>query len=166
MSSKLTIRFFQLIVGVILLSFVAGCNAISPEFTYQGKLTDASGTPLNGNYSITYTLFDASSGGTEIYTETNSSVTVTDGLFENVIGPTNLLDDAGLDPEDLSQTLYIELTISDGTTTETLEPRQRLYGAPYAFTLMPGSYISGDLGSGLFGTTNVKSVLTVYRILS
>lgn len=158
MSSKLYMRVFQLIIGIILLSFAAGCGALTPEFTYQGRLTDASGTPLHGDYTITYKLFDASTGGTEIYTETNT-VTVTDGLFESVIGPNSAL--GSLDPQDLTQPLYIQLTISNGTVTETLSPRQRLYGAPYAFTLMPGSVISGDLDTTLFGTSNVKSVLTV-----
>lgn len=158
MSSKVYVRVFQLVAGIVLLSLAAGCGALTPEFTYQGKLTDENGTPLNGNFTITYKLFNALTGGTEIYSETNN-VTVTDGLFESVIGPSSAL--GSLDPQDLTQPLYIELTISDGVVTETLSPRQHLYGAPYAFTLMPGSVISGDLDTTLFGASNVKSVLTV-----
>lgn len=158
MSSKVYVRVFQLVAGIVLLSLAAGCGALTPEFTYQGKLTDENGTPLNGSFSITYKLFDALTGGTEIYSETNN-VTVTDGLFESVIGPSSAL--GSLDPQDLTQPLYIELTISDGVVTETLSPRQHLYGAPYAFTLMPGSVISGELDTTLFGASNVKSVLTI-----
>lgn len=158
MSSKFVSRGLLAIASILILVFGASCGLLSPEFSFQGRLTDAGGTPLNGSYSITFKLFDASTGGAEIYSETES-VTVTDGLFETSIGPTSSL--GALDPEDLTQPLYLELTIDDGTYTETLSPRQQLYGAPYAFTLMAGSVISGGLDTTLYGASNVKGVVTI-----
>src|SRR5438128_10139894 len=46
------------------------------SFTYQGRLTDG-GTAANGNYDLQFTLFDASSGGTQISsTQTINTVAV------------------------------------------------------------------------------------------
>ncbi|PKO12719.1 MAG: hypothetical protein CVU39_22390 [Chloroflexi bacterium HGW-Chloroflexi-10] len=158
MFSKFYVRLLQFIAGVIILIFAAGCDALTPEFTYQGRLTDENGSPLNGTFTITFKLFDALTGGTEIYTETED-VTVTDGLFEVAIGPTTSL--GSLDPEVLSQPLYLQLTINDGVVTETLTPRQKLYGAPYAFTLMQGSVISGSLDTTVYGASEIDSVVTI-----
>ena len=144
-------------VGILLIAFAAGCG-LTPQFSYQGRLTDANGSPLNGTFTITFKLFDASTAGTEIYTQTKS-VTVDDGLFEVEIGPSDAT--GTLDPESLTQPLWLELTINDGSVTETLSPRQRLYGAPYAFTLMAGSVISGNMDTTIFSSNNIKSVLTV-----
>lgn len=157
MIQKYVSRLIFIFVGILSIAFAAGCG-LTPQFSYQGKLTDANGTPLNGTFTITFKLFDASSAGTEIYTQTKS-VTVNDGLFEVEIGPSDAT--GTLDPESLTQPLWLELTINDGSVTETLAPRQRLYGAPYAFTLMAGSVISGDMDTIVFGSQNIKSVLTV-----
>ena len=56
----------------------------------------------------------------------------------------------------------MELTITKGAITETLTPRQRLYGSPYAFTLMPGAVISGkDFDTTLIGASGIEGVLTI-----
>ena len=63
---------------------------------------------------------------------------------------------SGLTPEDLTEPLWMEVTISNGTITETLTPRQRLYGSPYAFTLMPGTVISSTMNTNLFEPMALK----------
>src|SRR5512137_25435 len=67
----------------------SGTDAISvPQLiNYQGKLTDASGNPIaNGSYALTFQIWDASSGGTRLWEETQSSVAVTSGLFSVLLG--------------------------------------------------------------------------------
>ncbi len=39
---------------------------VSDAIPIQGRLTDASGNPLNGSYSITASIYDVSSGGTAL----------------------------------------------------------------------------------------------------
>jgi hypothetical protein len=146
--------------GLILISlFFAGCGVLTPQFSYQGRLTDASGNPLNGQYNFVYSLYNDSSTGDLVYTETESNVTVENGLFSSVIGPETIA--AGLAPEDLAQPLWLEVQVGNGTITETLTPRQKLYGAPYAMTLMPGAVvsqtISTDLGLPLKAMLNVEN---------
>ncbi len=150
-----------LVLGVIVLGLVlAGCG-LTPQTTYQGRLTDQNGNPLNGSVTITFDFYNAATGGTKLYTE-NDTVTVTDGLFDTVLGPSSTV--AGLTPKDLSQPLWVEITINDGTNTETLSPRQRLYGAPYAFTLMQGAVISGTMDQTVVGANGITGILSAYNM--
>jgi len=121
--------------------------------SYQGRLTDASGKPLNGSYSFTFRLFDAVTNGTSVYTETET-IAVANGLFDTSIGPTTLL--ANVTPEMLAQPLWLEVTIS----SETLSPRQRLLGSPYAFTLMPGAVISSTFNTTIPGA-NADAIVKI-----
>ncbi len=144
--------------GLILISlFFAGCGVLTPQFSYQGRLTDASGNPLNGQYTFVYSLYNDDTAGDLVYTETESNVTVENGLFSSVIGPSTIA--AGLEPEDLAQPLWLEVQVGNGTITETLTPRQRLYGAPYAMTLMPGAVVSQTIGTDL--ALPLKAMLNV-----
>ncbi len=131
----------------------AGCG-LNPQFTYQGRLTDENGTPLNGNYSFTFSLYKSETGGTALYAETKT-LTVEDGLFDTEVGPSSTV--SGLGAEDLSQPLWLEVKVG----AETLTPRQRLYGAPYAFTLMPGAYISTTMSTIIHGASGAKAILNV-----
>jgi hypothetical protein len=142
------------LVGVLLI--LSGC--LTPQMTYQGRLTDAGGTPLNGTYRMQFRYFHEESTGTAIYSE-SKMVQVNDGLFDVVVGPS--APGGGLTAEALSQPIWIEVEVANGVYTETLTPRQRLYGAPYAFTLMPGAVISDDLDSLVYGNSGVEAVLTV-----
>lgn len=55
-------------------------------FNYQGKLTDPLGNPVrDSNYSVTFALFTAPSGGTPFWTETKSIWTRA-GLFNTLLG--------------------------------------------------------------------------------
>jgi hypothetical protein len=140
---------------------VAGCaNQLTPQVSYQGRLTDSNGAPLTGDYTFIFKLYNVSNGGTELYTE-RDTVTIQDGLFDTVVGPESTV--AGLGPEDLAQPLWLEVTVGNGTITETLTPRQRLYGAPYAFTLMPGTVISGTMPATLYEPNGINSLVTMHN---
>ncbi len=41
--------------------------------TVQGRLTDASGSPINGDRTIRASLYDSSTGGTQLYTYSTSA---------------------------------------------------------------------------------------------
>lgn len=124
------------LVGVALASCTAIPKELFPQFTYQGVLTDENGTPYNGPVTIIYKLYHDPFDPGAIFTQTRI-VAVDDGRFTTIVGPDSLAEAAGLTPEALTTAIWLELTVGNGTYTETLTPRQRLYGAPYAFTLMP-----------------------------
>ena len=52
---------------------------------YQGVLTDDTGTPVDGVVSMTFTIYDAATGGNDLWTENHGFVTAIGGFF-NVVG--------------------------------------------------------------------------------
>ncbi len=154
MKKRILVVSFVVLMGLL---FATGCG-LAPQFTYQGVLTDSSGTPLSGSVKITYTIYDAETGGTDVYHESETK-TLTNGRFDSVVGPSAIT--GSLSPEDLAKPLWVEVQVSNGTITETLTPRQRLYGAPYAFTLMPGTVISQTFNTTVVGAAGVHGIVTI-----
>jgi len=62
---------------------VAGVPQIVP---YQGLLTDATGTRVNGSVNITFSLYTVQTSGTPIWTETHTGVNVNKGAFNVNLG--------------------------------------------------------------------------------
>jgi hypothetical protein len=155
-STKIIVLVFLAALGGLL---ITACTAgLVPQMSYQGVLTDENGQPINGTVQFTYRLFNTGSGGSELYSQTEN-VAVANGLFNSVVGPSTIV--AGLTPEDLTEPLYLEIQVANGVFTETLTPRQRLYGSPYAFTLMPGALISSTMPGDIFSASGINGVLSV-----
>jgi hypothetical protein len=106
---------------------------VAPALIYQGKLTDAGGTPISGTYSVTFRIYDVAAGGTALSTDTHS-VTATEGLFTTTILVSN---PAVVD----GRALWLGVTVgTDGEMT----PRQPIQPVAYALSLRPGAVIQGD----------------------
>jgi hypothetical protein len=92
---------------------------------YQGVLKDSGGNPLTGTYSITFSLYSVSSGGTALWTETQGSVSVSNGLFSVLLGSVTPLT-----PSEFSGTnRWLGVTV--GGDPE-MTPRQRIASVPFA----------------------------------
>jgi len=102
----------------------------------QGRLTDASGNPINATLTITFRLYAVPGGGTELCRDVNS-VVVSNGLFNSEIYGNCAGQMTG-------QQLYLALQV--GSDPE-MTPRQPIYAVPYAWSLKPGAVISGSTGS-------------------
>jgi len=98
---------------------------------------------------MTFRLFNAETSGTQIWTETKM-VVVTNGLFSTALGDTTAFDETAINSMD--QNLWLEIVV--GATTL---PRQRLMGAPYAFSLAPGADVQGSSPNGVLTTINTGS---------
>jgi len=59
--------------------------AVPSTIDFQGRLHDNGGSPVNATLSIKFSLYDVSSGGTALWTETKS-VQIADGLFQVKLG--------------------------------------------------------------------------------
>ena len=115
--------------------------ALGTAFTYQGQLKQA-GNPVNGNCDFQFSLWNASSGGTQVgTTQTKSNVSVSNGLF------TTSLDFGGVFTGD-ARWLQVAVRCPTGSGMYTnLSPRQALTAAPYALGLRPGAAIVGQEGA-------------------
>ncbi len=112
-------------------SIPADLEAIaSGAIPIQGRLTSPGGAPLNGTFSITFRLYDVSSGGAALCTD-NNNVTVANGLFSSYID--------GCYNQVTGQRLYLGVQV--GSDPE-MTPRQVIYAVPYALSLVPGAVIS------------------------
>jgi len=99
---------------------------LGTAFTYQGQLT-AGGAPANGFYDLTFRLYDADSGGSQIgSTITNTAVGVSNGLF------TVTLDFGGGVFTGQARWLEIAVRTNGVGAFTTLSPRQPLTPSPYA----------------------------------
>ncbi|MEO5365772.1 MAG: hypothetical protein H7831_05355, partial [Magnetococcus sp. WYHC-3] len=91
--------------------------------SYQGYLTTGLGTPVSGSRSIRFTMYDAASGGSALWTETHN-VSVVAGWYSVVLG-------SGMGT---SLTLPFDrqyyLGIKVGMDSE-MAPRHRLTASPY-----------------------------------
>lgn len=102
--------------------------AINSQINFQGKLTNTNGTNVtDGTYSIVFSIYSASSGGSAIWTETQGSVSVTDGIFQVALGSVSSLPGS---VDFNSSSLYLGITV--GADAE-MTPRIRLTASPYSF---------------------------------
>jgi hypothetical protein len=136
---------------VLVLIGTAACSlftAVNPAcaqgtaFTYQGRLSDGP-NPANGNYDLTFALFNAGSGPSQVGgTISNTGVAITNGLFTLPLDFGNVFDGS-------ARWLEIGVRTSGGGGFAILAPRQPLTPAPYA--IMAESF---DLRLPSSGTVN------------
>jgi hypothetical protein len=154
-------------LGLTLSLWLAACATLGTprDLGYQGRLTDANGLPVNGSVSMMFRLYSTLSGGTAVFTETQT-VAVTNGLFNANIGgstPLGAYDLFGIDPALFAQRLYLQISVNG----EDLTPRQRLGGAPYAMTLAPGAVLaSNHEGNGAGGTDDTDANYATLSVIA
>lgn len=125
---------------------LAGWMAIeagAAPFSYQGRLVDGSGLG-NGNYELTFRLFDSLSGGTQVgSTVVMTPVGVTNGLF------TVELEFGNASFPGAARWLELSARVAGAVETpETLAPRQAITAVPYAIRSLTGSTNAADLVIG------------------
>jgi hypothetical protein len=103
--------------------------AVAPgAIPIQGKLTNASGMPLTGTYSVTFRLYDVETGGTAICSDNRPTVSVQNGLFSDYMDHcyNGILN---------GQKVWLGIQV--GGDAE-MTPRQLILPVPYALALVPG----------------------------
>lgn len=159
--SHLGLKFFCVTVIVsLLVPFVPRSDAAANyQINYQGKLTDANGSPITSSVNMVFKLYTASSGGTALWTETRSganTVTVNEGIFSVMLGSVTSLSSVNFD-----QTLYLGVTV--GSDSE-MTPRKILGAVPAAFVadkldgLTSAQFLRTDAANA---TTTTSTFLTI-----
>ena len=117
---------FTVLLSLITNAVVA---AVPPMINYQGKLRQPDGTAVvDSTYDVQFSIYDVSTGGTPLWSETQS-IQVNGGKFATLIGsainlPANIFD---------SQNRYFSIGIKDGSNYVELSPRQQIASVAFAF---------------------------------
>jgi hypothetical protein len=115
-------------------------GTVASKISYQGRLTDVDGNPLNGNYNLVFQLWDDATAGSQVGSDiVRNSVPVSNGLFTVELDvPQEAFNGQGL---------WLQVRVSG----QTLSPRQELLPVPYALSLKPGATISSPGPTALHG---------------
>ena len=108
--------------------FIAICGlwAAPQSINFQGVLKDANGEPVNDSKFMEFRIYNSITGGSALWTEQHSSVTISNGIFSvqlGIIAPfaNNLLDNSDL-----------FITYLLGGESIEMSPRQKLNSVPYS----------------------------------
>lgn len=132
-----------IVIGALVMSASLCWAEIPHLINYQGMLTDNEGNPLNEPRDLTFTIYDAPTNGTALWTESHTAVPIEDGLFNVILGgATTPIPDSVFDE------LERHLGIKVGADPE-LTPRIQLTSVGYAYrALVADSALSATPGSG------------------
>ena len=137
----------QLLFALFVLLFVSSkifSQGIPETINYQGVLKDASGVIVpNGDYNITFNLYDVSAGGTALWSETKL-ISIDGGIVNTQLGSVTPIPQSVL-----SGAAWLGITIEAGSE---LTPRIALTSVPYSFYTM--NVADGKVVKSLNGLTD------------
>ncbi len=134
------VRNLLLIVAAV--SLAGAATGAPSTVSYQGRLTNSSGTPVaDGSYSVTFSLWTDSVGGTLIWSETQNVPVSGGGLFSTQLGSIQPLGGHLIIHSD--DDLFLQTAVS-GTP---LLPRLAVGSVPHAFASSSVSSVVPGTGS-------------------
>jgi hypothetical protein len=145
-------RVYAVLALVLLIALTAGLvvaqdlepqASLGTRFTYQGRLTDAGGEPVNDTCDLEFSLWDAESGGSRVAGPVEvPGVAVSDGLF-------TARPDLGAVFDGTALWLEVGVKCSGDADYVTLAERQELTGAPYALYAVNADTVDGQHADAL-----------------
>jgi hypothetical protein len=128
--------------------------------SYQGYLTNAAGAPINSPQVMTFRIYDDLTAGSLLWSGTQLSVPVTNGVFNVILGGSQQL--TAFPPTLVFDKPYF-LSVQVNPELLEMTPRQPLQMSPYAYrsvvadSLAPTALITG---SQVTGAITVAAVIT------
>jgi len=131
-------RYVTLIV-LFAIALTEMCLAQIPQtIQYQGKLTDMGGVAMNGEYDITFSIWDNPVADSQLWTEDHNDVAVQNGIFNIVLGKFSPL------ALPFDEPYWLQISVNGWT----LSPRLEFTSSPYAFrAAVAESLLGGGGGS-------------------
>ncbi|HQF43630.1 MAG TPA: hypothetical protein PK073_12035 [Ignavibacteriaceae bacterium] len=132
----------------LLLLLIISFSTIYPQgipqtINYQGVLKDPFGNVVpNGNYDLTFTIYNAETGGTNLWSE-SKSLNITNGIINTALGSVTAI------PQNIFTTA-LWLGIKVGSSTE-FTPRIPLTSVPYSYytmNVLDGSITASKIATG------------------
>ena len=114
--------------------------------SYQGRLTDNAGNPLDGTYDLSFDIYAVSAGGASLWSELHPGVIVSAGLFSVTLGSQTALPDSVF----TGDTRYLGITINDNPEITPRTMLTSVASAAYA------RRVAGDVTTGA-GTMLIKT---------
>lgn len=148
-------RFSRVLIIGLFFCVVLACQTVSAQstvFTYQGSL-NFNGVPANGNFDISFVLFDAATGGTQLGPALQQQlIPITNGVFSVTLNFGNEFPGA-------NRFLEISVRQSGGGAFTTLTPRQQINSSPYAIKSSNSDSLGGVAASSyvLSGATVINA---------
>ncbi len=130
----------KLVAFLAVFCIAQSAAALPDVVTYAARVEDDAG-PVDGNVSVSFTLFGQSAGGTALWTEFVASAVVVGGDLVHELGSIEPLD-AGLLARD---DVFLEVTING----DTLAPRLALRAVPYALLAADANTVGGVAAADL-----------------
>ena len=148
----------EVLAVITLVGLVVGSDvqaAVPSQITVQGKLTNPSGVPaLAGTKTFTFRIFDAVTGGTQIWPAIGGEVqpVITDiaGLWSAAVGQMNPLSDAVFS----GIGRWLEITVDDGVNPAETLSRMKINSDAYAFRI---STVDGAQGGKITSKVTIGS---------
>ena len=157
----LLIAFISIVYLMLVISLYA---AVPQRINYQGKLMDNAGQPVSdGNYSVTFRIYNVSVGGVVLWNE-NQTASTQDGLFNVILGSVSSINLS------FDQDYWLGVEVAgDGE----MSPRHRLVSVPYSFraedandsdrlnSQSAGYYLdAGNINSGILSDARLSANVT------
>ncbi len=132
-------------------------QAVPGSLSYQGYLTDPSGSPVNGTVSITFALYDTDVAGSLQWSE-SQSVDVSQGLFQVELGsdPLNIFT-----ADQFDMPLWLGMTVA--TDTE-MSPRTPLTSVGFAFKAEDAETVNGSTAAELDQSAHVSDLANPHAV--
>lgn len=120
---------------VLLVPVMLFAQTVPPAISYQGRLANAVGLPLEGTVDLTFRFYGAATGGAPFLTVREDDVPVVHGIYNVQIGAGVITpgSEASL-PAVFQNHPEVWLGIAVGTDPE-MSPRARIASVPYALSL-------------------------------
>src|SRR3989338_10842793 len=112
------------VLTLFLAARITHAQSVPTIISHQGRLLNASNQPVTSNVSVVFSIYDASSAGNQVWTETQSITPDSLGFYETFLGGSTAL------PASLPNPSYLQITVQ----SETLSPRLQFGSVPFAQT--------------------------------
>ena len=146
----LKVKSFLIVLTFLILPLVI--NAQAPQLiNYQGSIQQ-DGTPLTGEVNIIFSIFDAETAGTNLWSENQSGINVASGVFQVMLGSVTAF------PADLFSNdgeRYLEVSV-EGTV---LTPRSKFTSVAYALTAQMAEEVKA--GEVVTSINNIEDDITL-----
>lgn len=118
---------YVVMLGVLLASLASA--QVSERLGYSGRLVKANGAPETGTVSLTFSVYDSASGGSQLWTEQQTVMLSADGLYATTLGASTAIPASVFDGS-TAGSRYLEVSVNGSP----LVPRQAINSVPWALT--------------------------------